>query len=94
MEGYRINNVLLIGIVLIMVGSATGGWVANNYPSDQSQDDALNFNSDNGFVKMVLTIKIAYSSKIYQTNNGTFFEIIIIKNPKETAEELENELAK
>lgn len=45
------NNLLLVGVVVIVIGGVAGGIIANNYLSEQNQDDGLNFNSSAGFGK-------------------------------------------
>ncbi|MEA4957739.1 hypothetical protein SDC9_07618 [bioreactor metagenome] len=62
------NNLLLVSVILIVVGGAACGVVANNYLSDQNQGDGLNFNSSSGFGDGFKTNKDK-NSAITQNNN-------------------------
>ncbi len=45
------NNLILVGVVILVVGGVAGGFVANNYLADQNQGDGLSFNSNSGLGK-------------------------------------------
>ncbi|RBQ24498.1 hypothetical protein ALNOE001_01530 [Candidatus Methanobinarius endosymbioticus] len=71
---------------MIVVGAVAGGFVANNYLSDQNQNDGLNFNSSNSFRKNGFktsdnskNIGITQNNNLKMNNKITVINIVIVE---------------